>query len=102
MNMQHIMAQAQKMQKELDKKMKEFELKEFEYNYQNGAVIVRITGNLEIKDLKINPALIDPEDTITLQEMIVEAINAAIKIVSQKKDSIQDSMMPKSKMGGFF
>lgn len=102
MNMQQMMAQAQKMQRDLDKKIKEFETKEFEYNYQNGAVIVDIAGNLEIKGLKINPALIDPDDAITLQEMIVEAVNAAVKVVSQKKDSIQNSMTPKSGFPGMF
>ena len=44
MNFQNIMQQAQKMQKEMTKKLQEFEAKEFEYDYKNSSVIVKITG----------------------------------------------------------
>lgn len=94
-----MLAQVQKMQKELQKKQAEFAAKEFEVDYKNGSVVVNITGAKKITGLKINPALIDPEDPITLQEMVVEAINSAVEQVKAKADEIQNSMMP-SGMGG--
>lgn len=101
MNMNQIMAQAQKMQREMQKKLEELYKQEFTYDYQNGSVMVTITGKGVIKSIEINKTLIDPEDPITLQEMVVEAINSAIEQVTAKADAIQQSMMP-SGMGGLF
>lgn len=99
MNMNQIMAQAQRMQREMQKKLEELYQKEFTYDYQNGSVMVTITGKGVIKSIEINKTLIDPEDPITLQEMVVEAINSAIEQVTAKADEIQQSMMPQG-MGG--
>ena len=101
MNMQGMLAQAQKMQKELQKKLDEFYKKEFEIDYKNGSVIVNIYGSGQIKSLKINPALIDPEDPITLQEMVAEAVNEATDAMKQQADEIQSSAMPAG-FGGLF
>ena len=101
MNMNQIMAQAQKMQREMQKKLEELYKQEFTYDYQNGSVMVTITGKGVIKSIEINKTLIDPEDPITLQEMVVEAINSAIEQVTAKAEEIQQSMMPQG-MGGLF
>lgn len=87
MNFNNLMQQAKIMQKKLD----EFNKKEFEYDYSNGSVIVKLTGGLKIINLTINKTLIDPEDTITLQEMITEAINNAIALVNEQKEEIAPS-----------
>lgn len=81
------MQQAKMMQKKLD----EFSKKEFEYDYSNGSVIVKLTGDLKIISLTINKTLIDPEDPITLQEMVAEAINSAIALVNEQKEEIAPS-----------
>lgn len=101
MNMNGMLAQAQKMQKELQKKLDDFYKKEFEIDYKNKSIIVHIYGNSIIKDISINKALIDPEDPITLQEMVVEAINEATKAMKSQVDQIQSSIMP-SNFGGLF
>ncbi len=101
MNFNSIMQQAQKMQRDLAKKLEEFEAKEFEYDYQNGSVIVKISGKLEIKGITISDVLIDPDDKITLQDMIAEATTAAIKEVKNMKDQITSSSMPKGMPGLF-
>ena len=98
--MQGMLAQAQKMQKELQKKQQEFYAKEFEMDYK-GSITVNIMGDGTIKSIKINKALIDPEDPITLQEMVVEAVNAAIEDVKRQLDEITSSMMPAG-FGGLF
>ena len=87
MNFNNLMQQAKIMQKKLD----EFNKKEFEYDYSNGSVIVKLTGDLKIINLTINKTLIDPDDTITLQEMIAEAINSAIALVNEQKEEIAPS-----------
>lgn len=101
MNMNQIMAQAQKVQREMQKKLEELYKQEFTYDYQNGSVMVTITGKGVIKSIEINKTLIDPQDPITLQEMVTEAINSAIEQVTAKAEAIQQSMMP-SGMGGLF
>ncbi|WEK83155.1 MAG: YbaB/EbfC family nucleoid-associated protein [Mycoplasma sp.] len=88
MNLNNLMQQAQKMQKEYSKKLAEFEAKEFEYDYSNGSVVVKMSGALKIVSLKINPTLIDPEDPLTLEEMVSEAINNAMELVSEQKDDL--------------
>lgn len=99
MNMNQIMAQAQKMQRELQKKLDALYEQDFTYDYQNGSVMVTVYGNGVVKSIEINKTLIDPEDPITLQEMVVEAINSAVEQVKAKAEEIQNSMMP-SGMGG--
>ncbi|MDD6145309.1 MAG: YbaB/EbfC family nucleoid-associated protein [Malacoplasma sp.] len=85
-------AYLQKMQKDLMKKMEEFGDKEFDYDYMNGSVVVKITGNLKILSLNINETLIDPTDKITLQEMIAEAINEAIEAVNNARQDLMPSI----------
>ncbi|GMO14067.1 MAG: YbaB/EbfC family nucleoid-associated protein [Mycoplasmoidaceae bacterium] len=92
MNMQSMMAQAQKMQKELEKKMTEFKAKAFEYSYKNDSIVVTIQGDYTILNMKINKVLIDPDDQQTLQEMICEAVNAAVSGVEADRDAIQNSI----------
>jgi DNA-binding YbaB/EbfC family protein len=92
MNMQSMMAQAQKMQKDLEKKMSEFKAKAFQYSYKNDSIVIIIKGDFTILDTKINSVLIDPEDKQTLEEMISEAMNAAIKGVQADQDAIQASV----------
>lgn len=87
MNFNNLMQQAKMMQKKLD----EFNKKEFEYDYSNGSVIVKLTGDLKIISLTINKTLIDPEDPITLQEMVAEAINSATALVNEQKEEIAPS-----------
>ena len=87
MNFNNLMQQAKNMQKKLD----EFNKREFEYDYSNGYVIVKLTGDLRIISLIINKTLIDPEDPITLQEMVAEAINSAMALVNEQKEEVVPS-----------
>jgi DNA-binding YbaB/EbfC family protein len=92
MNIQNLMAQAQKMQKELSKKIKEFEEQVFEYDYKNGSVVIQIEGTCKIISLKINKILIDSEDPTTLEEMVEEAVNHAVSGVLADKKQIEQSV----------
>ncbi|MDR2847070.1 MAG: YbaB/EbfC family nucleoid-associated protein [Mycoplasmataceae bacterium] len=92
MDIQKLMGQAQQMQKNLQKRMGEFEKKQFEYNYKNGAIVVIIQGDLLIASIKINKTLIDPEEPQMLEEMVSEAVNQAIVGVKNDRDAIQNAV----------
>lgn len=94
MNLQKLMAEAKKMQANIDKKISEFDQKEFDFSYKN-YVNVKIKGSLEIVKIDIDKELIDPEDKTMLEEMVAEAVNEAISNVSKEKDKITQSVMPK-------
>ena len=102
MAMNNFLQQAQRLQKELLKKQEEFFKKEFAFDYGNGAIIITILGSSEIKNISIKKELIDPNDPITLQEMIAEAINSAYRQVKAKLDDITSEMMPSNFKGGLF
>lgn len=86
MNMQAIMKQAQAMQKEITKAQKEINEKEFVG--KNGLVTVKVMGNKEIKEVKIEQDDDIKEDITILEDMIILAINDAFrqidKMIEQK------------------
>ena len=102
-NMQSMLKQAQKMQEEMAEKQAELEACEYEVAAGGGVVNVKINGKKEILSVKIDPEVIDPDDAETLEDLIVAAINEAIK----KVESINTEEMQKitggvSLPGGMF
>lgn len=100
MNLQKMAEMMKKAQREVEKKLSEFEEKTYDFDYKNGAVIVLIKGNLKIEKITINPTLIDPEDKTMLEEMIVEAVNNAVSEIEKQRDALASSSMPS--MPGIF
>ena len=88
MNMNALMQQEQKMQREKEKEQKNLEAKEFEIVSAGGGIKVIITGAKEIKSIDIDKEIIDPEDKDMLQDMIVVAINDAISLVIEEEQKI--------------
>lgn len=88
MNMNALMQQAQKMQKEMEKAQQELEAKEFEVVSAGGGIKVIITGSKNIKSIDIDKDIIDPDDKEMLQDMIVVAINEAINLVINEEQKI--------------
>ena len=86
MNMQALMQQAQKMQREMEKAQKELEAKEFKIVSAGGGIEVTIMGSKKITHIEIDESIIDPEDKEMLQDMIAVAVNEAIsKVVSEEQ-----------------
>ena len=86
MNMQQLMQQAQRMQREMEKAQKDLEAKEFEIVSAGGGIKVTITGSKVVKNIEIDEDIIDPEEKEMLQDMIVVAINEAInKVLSEEQ-----------------
>ncbi|QZX49030.1 YbaB/EbfC family nucleoid-associated protein [Mycoplasma sp. E35C] len=100
MNFQNLANQMKKMQREMEKKLAEFEEKEFNYDYKK-LISTTIKGNLKIVKIEINKDLIDPEDPTTLQEMVAEAINEAVADVEKQKDGLTSSITPPMPFPGF-
>lgn len=93
MNIQKLMQEAKKMQDNIEKKMKEFNESDFEFNYKS-SIITKIKGSFEVVSIDINKDLIDPDDKTMLEEMIAEAINIAIIDISKKKNEITKLSLP--------
>ncbi len=95
-NMQSMLKQAQKMQEEMAEKQAELEEREYEVAAGGGVVNVKINGKKEILSVKIDPEVVDPDDCETLEDLIVAAVNEAIKkveaISSEEMAKITGSM----------
>lgn len=88
-NMQSMIKQAQKMQEDMQKAQEELESKQFTATSGGGAVEAVVTGKKEISSLTIKPEAVDPEDVEMLQDLIISAVNEAMR----KVDEISESQM---------
>ena len=79
--MQSMLKQAQKMQEDMAAKQEELEACEYDISAGGGVVNVKINGKKEILSVKIDPEVVDPDDVETLEDLIVAAVNEAIKRV---------------------
>ena len=78
-NMQAMLKQAQQMQESIEKKKAELEDKEYVVTSGGGMVEVTVTGKHEIKAIGINPEVVDPEDVEMLEDMLMAALNEAMR-----------------------
>ena len=89
-NMNQILKQAQKMQSDMQKMQEELESKELETS-GGGAVTVKVNGKKEVVDIQIKPEVVDPDDIEMLQDLVLSAVNEALRSV----DDMQSSQMNK-------
>lgn len=81
MNLGQLMKEAKKMQSDMEKSQEELAEKEFEASAGGEAVKVKVSGKKEIKELKIKPEVLDPEDVEMLEDLITTCVNNALKQV---------------------
>ena len=95
-NMQSMLKQAQKMQEDMAAMQEELEGREYDIAAGGGVINVKINGKKEILSVKIDPDAVDPDDVETLEDLIVAAVNEAIKTVenasSQEMSKITGGM----------
>lgn len=96
MNINSLMKEAKKMQADLEKNQQELAEKEFEASAGGNAVSVKVNGQKQILDLKLQEEVVDPEDVEMLQDLIVTCINQAFKQV----DDAQAASMGKFNIPG--
>lgn len=89
MNMQQMMAQAQKMQRELKKAQAALAEKEYVIS-KGGAVTVTVLGSKEVKSIVIDKDAFDPDNKEMIEEMIALAINEAITQIEEEYDEISE------------
>lgn len=88
-NMQQLVRQAQKMQQDMENAQKELAETELQASAGGGMVVCTVTGTKEIVSLKIDPAIVDPEDT----EMLEDTVLAAVKEALSKADEVYNAKM---------
>lgn len=98
-NMNNLMKQAQRMQRQMEESQKELETKEFTSKAGGGAVSVTITGSKEVKSVIIDKEVVDPDDVEMLQDLIVAAMNEALKQVDEANSAAMSRMT--GGLGGF-
>ena len=98
MNMQQMVAQAQKMQRELQKALAELESKEFVFS-KGGAVTVRMYGSCQIISIDIDEDAFEKENKEMIQDMIAMAINEGLDRIAAEKEAINEKIT--GQRGGF-
>jgi len=96
MNMGKMMKQVQKMQAEMARIQEELAEKEVKANAGGGMVEVTANGKQEILDIKIDPEAVDPEDVEMLEDMVLAAVNEAMRqaqeLASQEMQKVTGGM----------
>lgn len=91
-NMANLMKQAQKMQRQMEEQAKEMETKEFTATAGGGAVEVIVTGKKELKKVKLQEEVVDPDDIEMLEDLIVAAVNEALRKVDEENSSAMNKL----------
>lgn len=99
MNMQQMLMQAQKMQRELQKAQNELKAKEFTIS-KGGAVTVVVKGDHTIKSISVDEDAFDKDNKEMVEEMIALAINEAIEQINKESEAINEKITGRS--GGLF
>ena len=79
----NMIKQAQKMQQEMSRLQAELEAKEYTAQAGGGAVVAVVTGKRQLKSVTIDPDAVDPEEVEILQDMIVAAVNEAVRALEK-------------------
>ena len=101
MDMNKMMKQVEKMQEDMAKAQAELAAEIVEASVGGGMVTVKCTGALELIEVKIAPAAIDPDDAELLEDMVLAAVNEALRSAQALAESrMSGAMGPMAGMGG--
>ena len=95
----NMMKQAQKMQQDFMKMQQELESKEFEFSSGGGAVKAVMVGTRHLQIINIDPEVLDPDDVEMLQDLILTAVNGAIKLADDETSKAMNKLQ--GGLGGF-
>ena len=101
-NMQSMIKQAQKMQEDMAAMQEELESREYDVSAGGGAVTLKINGKKEIISVNIAPEVVDPDDIETLEDLIVAAMNEAIKKVETVSQDEMSKITGSMSLPGMF
>ncbi|MBQ4273917.1 MAG: YbaB/EbfC family nucleoid-associated protein [Clostridia bacterium] len=101
-NMQAMLRQAQKMQEDMAAKQEELDAREYDISAGGGVVAVKINGKKEILSIDLSPEIVDPDDIETLSDILVAAVNEAIKRVEDTNAEEMGKITGPMNMPGLF
>ena len=101
-NMQAMIRQAQKMQEDMAAKQEELNAREYDVSAGGGVVNVKINGKKEILAIDLKPEIVDPDDIETLSDILVAAINEAIKRVEDTNSEELNKITGPMNLPGLF
>jgi DNA-binding YbaB/EbfC family protein len=101
-NMQAMIRQAQKMQEDMAAKQAELDACEYDISAGGGVVNVKINGKREILSIDLKPEIVDPDDIETLSDILVAAVNEAIKRVDETNNTEMNKITGPMNLPGLF
>ena len=102
MNMNKLMKQAQKMQAKMSEMQEELENKTYEATSGGGAVKALVNGKKEVLDLQIDKDVVDPEDVEMLEDLILAAVNEAMREATEELNDKMGQMTGGMNLPGMF
>ena len=101
-NLQQLAKQAQKMQEEMDAASTELEQKEYTASSGGDAVNVTVTGAMKVTKIDIKPEVVDPDDIEMLSDLVIAAVNEALKKAATEKEEVMTKISGGLNMPGLF
>lgn len=101
MNIQAMMQQARKMQADMEKKQAELATQSFEAASGGGMVTVKVSGQMQLQTVIIDPTIAKPEDVDLLQDLVLTATNEALGKAQAAAQGLMSGMMPSALKGMF-
>ena len=101
-NMQQLARQAQKLQQQMAKKQEEIEAREFEATAGGGMATAKVNGKKELLSITIKPEAVDPDDVEMLQDMVLAAVNEALRTASETSEREMSKLTGGLNMPGLF
>ncbi len=91
-NMNNLMKQAQKMQRQMEENQRELEATEFTAKAGGGAVEVTVTGKKQVTNIVLSKDVVDPDDIEMLQDLVMAAVNEAMKLADEASTNMMSKM----------
>ena len=101
-NMQSMLRQAQKMQEDMAKLQEELDAREYTARSGGGAVTAVVDGKHRLKTLEIQPEVVDPEDTEMLADLVIAAVNEAVRQAAETSEAEMSKVTGGMNLPGMF
>ena len=99
-NYSNLMKQAQRMQRQMEEQQKAMETREFTATAGGNAISITMTGKREVKNVTINPEVVDPEEVEDLQDLIMVCMNDILNQIEEANNEAVSSMTGGMNFGG--
>ena len=101
-NMQQLARQAQKLQQQMAKAQEELDAREFEATSGGGMVTAKVNGKRELLAISIKPEAVDPDDVEMLEDMVMAAVNEALRTAAETVEREMGKLTGGMGMPGLF